>query len=74
MLWRCETARTAQYIVLIALFIAASVKTKYILVYQVASVMAAFLLGLTNGFKNTRWEQGVSLVFMHLSSTSNTML
>lgn len=54
MLRRCETARTAQYILLIALFIAFSVTTKYILVYQVASAVAGFLLGLTNGFKNTR--------------------
>lgn len=65
MLWKCETIRTVQYIVLIALFLAFSVTTKYIIVYQVASIMAEFLLGLTNGFKNTKWEQG--LVFMHFS-------
>lgn len=74
MLWRCETVRTVQYIVLIALFIAFSVTTKYILVYQVASIMAGFLLGLTNGFENTKWEQGVGLVFMHFSFTSNIVL
>lgn len=55
MLWKCETIRTVQYIVLIALFLAFSVTTKYIIVYQVASIMAEFLLGLTNGFKNTKW-------------------
>lgn len=68
MLWRGEATRTVQYKVLIALFIAFSVTTKYILVYQVASIIARFLLGLTNGFKNTRWERGVHLVFTHFSS------
>lgn len=69
MLWRGEAARTVQYKVLIALFIAFSVTTEYILVYEVASIIAGFLMGLTNGFKNTRWEGGVCLVFAHFSST-----
>lgn len=72
MLRRCENVRTVRYIVLIALFIVFPMTTKYILVYQVASIMDGFLLGLTNGFKNTKQEQGV--VFMHFSFTSNTMI
>lgn len=61
MLWRGEAARTVQYKVLIALFIAFSVTIKYILVYQVASIIAGFLLRLANEFQNTRWEGGVCL-------------
>lgn len=64
MLWRGWATSTVPYKVLIALFIVWSVTKNHVPVYQVASVIAGFILGgLINSFKNIRQEERVYHAF-----------